>query len=638
MSRFLPDLSLMKDDRAVAPLIGFILLFGMLTVAYAGYQAEYVPQQNQEVEFEHLQEVENEMIEVRSNILRAGQTDVRELATVRLGTNYPTRLIALNPPDPVGTLQTSAPYNIIITNDTGTTVNVSTRFLKYQPGYSELPSNSVWYENSVLYREAGDNTVVIEDQNLVDGGDTVAITALQNDLNERGTGRVTLGFYPTIDFTADEIPDGNLTVTIPTRLDEDYWADELGEEIYMDIDTTDSNQYPEEINELKLNIDTTEDTKEFELNTVGIQSEPEEDETEPLKQGVGDNGGEGDSGGEDDNGGEGGNGNGDNCDEPPETDPDNTETFEKTQTVNLNGETKDSDVVFEGDKSMLRVKAIEGSDAVMGGLVVFKGGDGTINIDSSEDYRASVEDDIWMADYSELTGSGSLIHGSVCIGSRSSVKLETTEYSGAVFRQDVTLGDYSDITLESTEYNQVEVHGDISVGDNSESTGFAPLIDGSVSTGSGSSVELEPSEYYGAEIGQDVTVGDNSDITLESTEYFQMEVHGDVSMGDNSELTGVAPLIDGSVSVGSGGSVELATFEYYGAEIGQDVTYTGDGTLELIDTEYGDPQINGQVVIDDDDATVEFILESKGRFDDLDVVDGDGNVLDEEDDQVEITT
>ena len=44
------------------------------------------------------------------------------------------------------------------------------------------------------------------------------------------------------------------------------------------------------------------------------------------------------------------------------------------------------------------------------------------------------------------------------------------------------------------------------------------------------------------------------------------------------------------------------------------------------------------MIIEDEDSTVEFILEDEDRFDDLDVVDGDGNELDEDDDQVELTT
>ena len=283
-----PRSRLGDDTRAVAPVIGFILIVGILFVAFAGYQATTVPQQNQAAEFEHLQDVENDLVDVRRGILRAGQSDVREFATVQLGMSYPTRLIALNPPQPTGTLQTSEPYNITIESqdDPDDRADVATRFLTYEPGYNELPSRPVRYENSVLYREA-ENNVFIEDQELVTDGGTLEITALQNELREQGTGQITVSLFPTREFTADEIPDGEITVTIPTRLDEDYWDGELEDtDIYVGVDTED-NPYPDDINAIEFELDTEE--TDLDLNTVGIDSEPEDDETEPLKQGVGGN-------------------------------------------------------------------------------------------------------------------------------------------------------------------------------------------------------------------------------------------------------------------------------------------------------------------------------------------------------------
>ena len=284
--------SLLGDDtRAVAPVIGFILIFGILFVAFAGYQATTVPQQNQAAEFEHLQDVENDLVDVRRAILRAGQSDVREFATVQLGMSYPTRLIALNPPQPTGTLQASESYNISITNetadpDTGETVNVSTRFLEYRPGYNELEQNSVWYENTVLYREANDNTIPLEDQELVTDGGTLEITALQNELREQGTGRIIVSLFPTREFTADEIPDGEIWVTIPTQLGEDYWNDAIEETEFDDDNFSfEESRYSDDVNAIEFELDPEE--TELKLNTVGIQSEPEEDETDPLKQGVG---------------------------------------------------------------------------------------------------------------------------------------------------------------------------------------------------------------------------------------------------------------------------------------------------------------------------------------------------------------
>jgi len=62
------------DNRAVAPLIGFIFLFGFLVIAFIGYQAQVVPQQNAETEFEHFEENRYELIELKNAIMDAGSS------------------------------------------------------------------------------------------------------------------------------------------------------------------------------------------------------------------------------------------------------------------------------------------------------------------------------------------------------------------------------------------------------------------------------------------------------------------------------------------------------------------------------------------------------------------------------------
>ena len=278
MTRDPSTASLRADRRAVTPLIGIVLIFGIAIIAFAGYQAEVVPDQNSEVEFQHFEDVRNDMVDVRRAVLTAGETktNISQLATVTLGTNYPARLFALNPPDPVGTLRTSEPYNITIQNESGSEIKLPTRFLQYQNRYNELEADSIWYENSVLYIDTRDNSgnlVILEDQNIEIGGETLRITALQNEFRETGTGRVTVELNPTRNAT-NKIPTGNLTISLPTRLngseywgDDEYWGDAF-ESIY--INTTE-DVYESGVHELNLNV-SSEDLK---IDTVGIQEEPE---------------------------------------------------------------------------------------------------------------------------------------------------------------------------------------------------------------------------------------------------------------------------------------------------------------------------------------------------------------------------
>lgn len=218
-----------EDTRAVAPLIGFILLFGIGVLALSGYQAVQVPQQNAETEFQHYEEVQNDLTVVRNAISRAGQQQERQFESVRLGTAYRERIVALNPPAPTGTLRTSDAYNINIDQvNGGESRVVETRFLQYRNGYNELDIAPIYYDNSVLYLNQTDNgeRVFFEDQNLVTDDGNITITALQREFSASSTGRVTLELYPTR--TGKALPTGELNITLPTRLPEDYWSDQIG--------------------------------------------------------------------------------------------------------------------------------------------------------------------------------------------------------------------------------------------------------------------------------------------------------------------------------------------------------------------------------------------------------------------------
>ncbi|OYR41360.1 MULTISPECIES: hypothetical protein [unclassified Halorubrum] len=260
-----------RDRRGQSVVIGTVILFGFLILALSLYQVQVVPQQNGQVEFQHFEEVRNDLVELRAGIVRAGSTDRAQYETIRLGTQYPTRIFAINPPDPSGTIRTSDSYNISVTNGTES-VNVTTRFIKYQPGYNRIQPSPTWYDASVLYideRGNGGGFAVIEDQSLVGTDGTVRITALQNEFQQSGLGRVTIELYPTENDTKS-LPTGDLTIGVPTRLTgEEYWDDtEIPAASYGGVV---NDSYDDGVH--KLTIETKR--KDLELNTVGIQKAPE---------------------------------------------------------------------------------------------------------------------------------------------------------------------------------------------------------------------------------------------------------------------------------------------------------------------------------------------------------------------------
>jgi len=266
------------DNRGVSVVVGAILIFGFLMLTLAVYQVQIVPEQNAQAEFEHFEDSQNELIELREAILTAGTNGVTQFPSLTLGTTYQPRLLAVNPPPPTGTIQTSNPYNITIENNDGEHANVTTRFLEYQPGYNEHRIGTTRFEHSVLYldeRDRGNNVSIIEDQTIVDDG-TVTVTALQNEFQQTGTERATLELYPLVDVDASDFPDPsgeNFTVRVPTRLDEDDYWDEALEDTNGIYQGVDSQAHDTDTHALNLSVDEDD----FEINTIGIRQEPDED-------------------------------------------------------------------------------------------------------------------------------------------------------------------------------------------------------------------------------------------------------------------------------------------------------------------------------------------------------------------------
>jgi len=264
-----------RDTRAVAPVVGFILMIGILVLLLAVYQAQVVPQQNAAAELEHHEDTRNELRSLHNAIAAVGADQSPRFQSITLGTAYESRTLGVNPTPPAGTIRTEQ-HNISIVNGNNSQTNISTQFIEYQPGYNELSVGSTWYENSVLYldeRERGNELSVVEDQNLVEDGN-VTIVAVQNEFQETGTGRVTLALYPQNGLDNVSLPeeDGNYTVEVPTRINEtEYWDEALVDagDIYQGVDDTGEDD-PD-----LLNLSVEPDA--LDINSVGIRLEPDDD-------------------------------------------------------------------------------------------------------------------------------------------------------------------------------------------------------------------------------------------------------------------------------------------------------------------------------------------------------------------------
>ena len=311
------------DKRAQSTLVGFILLFGILVIAFSSYQAFVVPNQNAEVEFNHNQQVQTDMQELRNSLLdvrsveriNEGEYEViseHRPARVRLGTQYPARLIALNPPAPTGTLTTEEPEtnvrlenaepenpeNFVVSEeelgdlfDDFENDGFETRFLGYSPGYNEYRNApETVFEHSLLYNEFrdGDEQLEVRDQRLVTnrsgGGSRLNVILFDGDISRASAQSITIdpetvdGPTAPIRITGEERDEGrdDITLTLPTNAP-DLWEDRL-----------DGRQGVKEVNHeaveggVEVTLNGTE-THQLRLTRVVVDGGTEENEFTPIQ-------------------------------------------------------------------------------------------------------------------------------------------------------------------------------------------------------------------------------------------------------------------------------------------------------------------------------------------------------------------
>lgn len=162
--------------RGQATIIGFILLFGFLILVLSLFQAEVVPNQNAEIEFQHYQEARDDMTGLYSEIVTLGRSsnDQQVLVPVSLGTDYPPRLLFLNPPPAAGSIESTGDGTITLdtvngTNATDVCGDDGTTGLVYSPGYHETTQPDIRYDNGLLYVETADgDNAMLERRRIVD--------------------------------------------------------------------------------------------------------------------------------------------------------------------------------------------------------------------------------------------------------------------------------------------------------------------------------------------------------------------------------------------------------------------------------------------------------------------------------------
>ncbi|QLH81418.1 DUF7289 family protein [Halosimplex pelagicum] len=237
-----PGLS--SADRAVSPVVGAVLVFGLLVLLLSVLQATAVPALNQQTEFRHSERVQSDVVDLAAAVDRTAATGVEQTVRIEAGLRYPVRPLFVNPGPASGTVRTAERRSVVVANavasgETGDVWNGSERrfpttAVVYDPNYNEYDGAPVTrLEPWALVNRFDERTLAVSRDTFVDGR-RVSLVAFDGNRSTGRVGALPVTVEPTsaptqaVSVTAGDDP---ITVSVPTAIPEDTWAELLAPEL-----------------------------------------------------------------------------------------------------------------------------------------------------------------------------------------------------------------------------------------------------------------------------------------------------------------------------------------------------------------------------------------------------------------------
>lgn len=255
---------LLLDNRAQSIQIGAVLLFGMIVILLSMWQANGIPNQNEEIEFDHNQQIQQQLTELRSTVTTMPTAGTSQSVTLDLGVRYPSRVLFVNPPPVTGTIETvrtsNSSYNITVDNANPTNDELSqlwnqsgseynTGAIAYQATYNEYRNDPrTVYQHSVLYNEFDDDELPITEQAIV-RDNHISLIAVNGTLRESRGNAISIDFEPISTQTREvkiQPDNGPIVIELPTTMSENRWKKLFEDESNVKDVTVDLGAFSDE--------------------------------------------------------------------------------------------------------------------------------------------------------------------------------------------------------------------------------------------------------------------------------------------------------------------------------------------------------------------------------------------------------
>jgi len=237
------------EDRGVAPVIGFILIFSFLIIAFSIYQGVIIPDQNKQAEFQHNERTQGQLLNLQDAIRRTGTTGVSQSVSIQVGADYPDRTLGVNFAVTGGRVATdepnpNGPNNITFENvravrpevrdywnSSDSTLQFPTKDIVYRPEYTRYnTAPETVLSNTGVFNQFDGANISLANQILIQGN-RITIVAINGSLDRSRTGEgesVSVDTEPlsvsTNSITVENNNTGQMNLTVPTTVaNESVW-------------------------------------------------------------------------------------------------------------------------------------------------------------------------------------------------------------------------------------------------------------------------------------------------------------------------------------------------------------------------------------------------------------------------------
>ncbi len=255
------------SNRGVSPVLGFVLLIGVLVVAFGLWNVNVIPSIASSNEFDSHQDVSTDMNKFLNELIESEQSDIPSTTEIRTETNY-------NPAISIGFYGQknyqvhSYETNITISNtgmsafrdieldsmnrDNGE-VNITTNNIELQPQSVNSDFDSIYLENGYTYSHED----IIDSPQLFISDTVLYIPQFTTDFNSFTVNNNLLLEHRKTDLQQFNITNENFNITLQTGVSEQGW-----ERTIEDMDNVRQYEYTElsKYNEIQIEFENDDYT------------------------------------------------------------------------------------------------------------------------------------------------------------------------------------------------------------------------------------------------------------------------------------------------------------------------------------------------------------------------------------------